>query len=66
MVRTFRAQYTYLPYIYADGEPMDQALLEDDLANMEMAADGDNEEELFDEVMAPEEVSESLSGTEKH
>jgi hypothetical protein len=45
---------------------MDQALLEDDLANMEMAADGDNEEELFDEAMALEEVSESLSGTEKH
>jgi hypothetical protein len=45
---------------------MDQALLEDDLADMEMAADGDNEEELFDEAMALEEVSESLSDTERY
>jgi hypothetical protein len=45
---------------------MDQALLEDDLADMEMAADGDNEEELFDEAMAPEEVSESLFDTERY
>jgi hypothetical protein len=66
MVRTFRAPYTYLPHIYTDGEPMDQALLEDDLADMEMAADGDNEEELFDEAMALEEVSESLSDTERY
>jgi hypothetical protein len=66
MVRTFRAPYRYLPHIYTDGESMDQALLEDDLADMEMAADGDNEEELFDEAMAPEEVSESLFDTERY
>jgi hypothetical protein len=45
--------------IHAGDESMDQFNLKEDMADMELAADGDDEGELFDAAKIPEEVRDS-------
>jgi hypothetical protein len=40
---------------------MDHFNLEEDIADLELAVDGDDEEELFDDAEIPEEVRDSKS-----
>jgi hypothetical protein len=50
-----------LTHYFAGDEPMDHFNLEEDIADLELAVDGDDEEELFDDAEIPEEVCDSKS-----
>jgi hypothetical protein len=50
---------------FTGGEPVDEVLLEDQLTDMDVAADGDDDDMVFDEALVAEEVSELVYGTDK-
>jgi hypothetical protein len=50
---------------FTGGEPVDEVLLEDQLTDMDVAADGDDDDMVLDEALVAEEVSELVYGTDK-
>jgi hypothetical protein len=50
---------------FTGGETVDEVLLEDQLTDMDVAADGDDDDMVLDEALVAEEVSELVYGTDK-